>query len=316
MERVTQGSELSAALRGGVAALGNFDGLHRGHQVVVGRALDRARAEGRPAIVVTFDPHPARFFVPDHEPFGLTTIDQRLRLFEAFGVDVGVVLPFDEVMASLPPEAFIDQWLVDRLGLAAIVTGEDFTYGRGRGGNVETLNAACARRGLSAEAVTAVRDDGEIISSSRIRQALKAGGCDTATRLLSRPYTIEGIVEHGAQLGRTLDFPTANISLGDYQRPLYGVYAVRGRLEDGRVVDGVANLGIRPMFEPPKELLETYFFDFSGNLYGQLVGIELHAFLRPEWKLDGLDALKAQIAKDCEAAKAALAGSTRVRADG
>lgn len=307
MERFTEGGALPAPLRGGVAALGNFDGFHAGHQAVVGRALDRARAEGLPAVVVTFDPHPARLFVKDPEPFALTTIDQRLRLFEAFGADAGVVLPFDHAMAAMSPDEFVEQWLVQRLGVAAVVTGEDFTYGRARSGDVATLRTAGARRGFATETVTAVRDpDGGIISSTRIRTALKGGDCATAARLLTRPYTIEGIVEHGAQLGRTLDFPTANISLGDYQRPLYGVYAVRGRLEDGRLVDGVANLGIRPMFDPPKELLETYFFDFEGNLYGQLVGIELHAFLRPEWKLDGLDALKAQIARDCDAAKQAL----------
>ncbi len=305
MERFTDGGVLPAALRGGIAALGNFDGFHRGHQAVVGRALERARAERRPAIVVTFDPHPARLFVRNPEPFALTSIPQRMRLFEAFGADAAVVLSFDLDLAALTPDAFVERWLVEKLGLAGVVTGEDFTYGRARSGNVATLSTAGARRGFTAEAVTPVRD-GEIISSTRVREALKAGDCATAARLLSRPYTIEGIVEHGAQLGRTLDFPTANLSLGEYQRPAYGVYAVRGRLEDGSVVDGVANLGIRPMIEPPKELLETYLLDWEGTLYGQLMGVELHAYLRPEWKLDGLDALKAQIAKDCEAARRAL----------
>lgn len=307
MERFIHAEGLPAHLRGGVAALGNFDGFHRGHQAVVGRALERARAAGRPAIVVTFDPHPARLFKPDLPPFALTTIPQRLDLFEAFGVDATLVMSFDETLAALSGEAFVAEWLAGRLGLAGAVTGEDFTYGKGRSGTTGELAALGRTHGFEAEAIAPVGDaDGGVISSSRIREALKAGAPETATRLLTRPFAIRGVVEHGAKLGRTLDFPTANLTLGAYQRPAYGVYAVRVRLADGRRFDGVANLGIRPMFDPPKELLEVYLFDFAGDLYGQELSVELHHFLRPEWKLDGLEALKAQIARDCEAARARL----------
>ncbi len=307
MERFIHADGLPAQLRGGVAALGNFDGFHRGHQAVVGRALERARAAGRPALVVTFAPHPARHFKPELPPFALTSIPQRLDLFAAFGVDATLVINFDAALAALSGEAFVAEWLADRLGLAGAVTGEDFTYGKGRSGTTAELAALGARHGFVAEAIAPVSDaDGGVISSSRIREALKAGDPGTAARLLTRPFTIEGAVEHGAKLGRTLDFPTANIAIGDYLRPAYGIYAVRVALPDGRRFDGVANLGVRPMFEPPKELLEVYLFGFSGDLYGQELSVELHHFLRPEWKLDGLDALKAQIARDCDAAREKL----------
>lgn len=307
MERFIHADELPAHLRGGVAALGNFDGFHLGHQAVVGRAVERARAEGRPALVVTFAPHPARLFKPELPPFALTSIAQRLDLFEAFGVDATLVINFDSALAALSGEAFVAEWLAKRLGLAGAVTGEDFTYGKGRSGTTAELALLGRRHGFVAEAIAPVGDaDGEIISSSRIREELKAGDPETATRLLTRPFAIQGSVEHGAKLGRTLDFPTANIALGDYLRPAYGVYAVRVALPDGRRFDGVANLGIRPMFEPPKELLEVYLFDFVGDLYGQQLSVELHHFLRPEWKLDGLEALKAQIARDCDTAREKL----------
>lgn len=308
MERFIHADRLPAHLRGGVAALGNFDGFHRGHQAVVGRALERARAEGRPAVVITFDPHPARLFRPDLPPFALTSIAQRLDLFDGFGVDAGVVLRFDRDFAALPAEIFVGDWLAERLGLAGVVTGEDFTFGRARSGDVGELARLGAAYGLAAEAIAPVADtDRGVISSSRVREALKAGDPGTAAKLLTRPFTIEGVVEHGDKRGRTIDFPTANLALGDYVRPAYGVYAVRVRLPGGRLVDGVANLGVRPMFDPPKELLEVYLFDFAEDLYGRMLGVELHHFLRPEWKLDGLDALKAQIARDCDAAREALA---------
>lgn len=299
---------LPEAFRGGIAALGNFDGFHLGHQAVVGRARDRARAEGRPALVVTFDPHPSRLFRPDAPPFALTSVAQRLRLFEAFGMDAAIVLSFDGAFAQVTADAFLADWLRDRLGVAGVVTGEDFTFGKGRGGSTALLAAQGPAHGFSAATVAAVTGEGEIVSSTRIRALLQAGDPAGAARLLTRPFTIEGVVEHGDKRGRTIDFPTANLQLGPYLRPRYGVYAVRMAMADGSRVDGVANLGVRPMFDPPKELLETYLFDWSGDLYGQTVGVELHGFLRPEWKLDGLAALKAQIAKDCDAARALLRG--------
>jgi riboflavin kinase/FMN adenylyltransferase len=296
-------------LRGGVVALGNFDGFHLGHQAVVGRAIERARAEGRPAIVATFDPHPARLFHPEAPPFLLSTIDQRLRWFAEAGVDGAYVIPFDMNVAREEPEQFIVDHLVERLGAVGAVTGADFTFGRDRAGNVETLATVGAAHGLTAEAVAPIRDAGGQISSSRIRRALTANDPREAARLLTRPFTIAGRVDHGARMGRKLGFPTANLHLGDYRRPAYGVYAVRARLNDGQVVDGVANLGIRPMFDPPIELLETHLFDFSGDLYDQMIAVELIDFLRPEWSLPDLDALRRQIAADCDAARSRLAAA-------
>jgi riboflavin kinase/FMN adenylyltransferase len=307
MERLTSARPLPAHLRGGVVALGNFDGFHRGHQAVVAHAAARARAERRPLIVATFDPHPVRFFRPDAAPFRLTTLDQRARLFADAGADAMLVFGFDGDLASVGPEAFVADWLVGRAGAAAVVTGQDFTFAKGRTGTTAVLAAMAARSGIVAEAVAPVTDGDGPISSSRIRAALRAGGCDTAARLLTRPFAIEGVVQHGDKVGRTLGYPTANLDMRDYLRPAYGIYAVRGRLADGRVVAGAANLGVRPSFDPPKELLEPYFFGFAGDLYGTTIEVDLVSFLRPEQRFAGLDALKVQMAADCDEARRRLA---------
>jgi riboflavin kinase/FMN adenylyltransferase len=306
MERIFGGVTLPEALRGGVVALGNFDGFHAGHQAVVGRALAQARARAVPALVASFDPHPARLFKPDLPPFSLTTVDQRLDLFERFGMDGGVILPFDGKLAAQSAAEFVADWLVGRLGVSGVVTGGDFTFGRGREGDVARLAALMADAGGMADVVPAVADGVGVVSSTRVRQALMAGEPAAAAALLTRPFAIRGVVEHGAKLGRQLGFPTANMRLGDYVRPAYGVYAVQVRLGDGRLVPGVANLGVRPMIEPPEELLESWLLDWDGDLYGQEIEVELVAFLRPEMKLAGLDALKAQVMADADAARAVL----------
>lgn len=306
MERLDGGSAVPARLRGGIVALGNFDGFHKGHQAVVGRAVERARAEGRPALVATFDPHPVRFFKPDVPPFRLTSLDQRERLFAAAGADAMLVFRFDAELAAVTAEDFVAERLVGRIGAAGVVTGEDFTFGKGRGGNVAVLRALGAARGLSVDAVAPVLDGGEPVSSSRIREALQAGDCAAAARLLTRPFAIEGVVEHGDKRGRELGYPTANLSLGNYVRPRFGIYAVEGVLTDGRLVPGAANLGVRPMFDPPKELLEPHFFDFAEDLYGQRIEVRLIDFLRPERAFADLDALVAQMALDCDRARARL----------
>jgi riboflavin kinase/FMN adenylyltransferase len=298
---------IEGALRGGVIALGNFDGFHAGHQAVVGRAVRHAKDEGRPAIVATFDPHPVRFFKPDVPPFRLTTLAQRLELFGAAGADAMLVLPFDATLAATTAEDFITELLLDRYGAAGVVTGADFTFGRGRGGDVVTLADHARRLGFFTEMVAPVDDSEEVVSSSRIRDALRSGDCATATRLLTRPFTVRNVVQHGDKNGRLLGFPTANLDMGNYLRPRYGIYAVTGRLPDGRILKGAANLGIRPSFDPPKELLEPHFFDFAEDLYGQEIDVAFHAFIRPEAKYDGMDALMAQIAKDCDEAKRLLA---------
>lgn len=303
MIRLDSRTPMPPSLRGAILALGNFDGFHLGHQAVVGEALRQARAAGRPAIVATFDPHPRRFFVPDAPWFRLTTLAQREDLFAAAGADAMLVIHFDEAVAAMTGPEWIETILRDRLGLAGVVTGEDFTFGRARSGTTAVLAEISAGCGIAASAVAPVLDMGLPVSSTRIRAALEAGDCATATRLLTRPFTLRGTVQHGAKLGRQIGFPTANLELSHYLRPRYGIYAVRGRLPDGRVLDGAANLGVRPSFDPPKELLEPFFFDFSGDLYGQEIDVELHAFLRPEARYEGLDELTAAIAADCAKAR-------------
>src|SRR5688572_13904323 len=236
MIRLDGHQRIEGDLRGGVIALGNFDGFHAGHQAVVGRAVHHAKDDGRPAIVATFDPHPVRFFKPDVPPFRLTTLDQRQELFAAAGADAMLVLPFDATLAGTSAEDFITRILLDRYGAAGVVTGADFVFGKGRGGNVVTLADHARRLGFFTEMVAPVDDTEEVISSSRIREALQAGDCPTATRLLTRPFTVRNVVQHGDKNGRLLGFPTANLEMGQYLRPRYGIYAVTGRLPDGRIL--------------------------------------------------------------------------------
>jgi len=309
MEILRQAAVAPAHLRGGALALGNFDGVHRGHQAVIGAAVAHARAAGQPALVATFDPHPSLFFRPETEPFALTGMAQKLEHFEALGVDAAVVIPFDAAVAGLLADDFADRWLVNRLGVSHVVTGTDFTFGKGRSGSATTLTALGATRTFTTHAVAPVAVGGMQVSSTRIREALVAGDMATAAMLLTRPFAIRGSVEHGDKRGRTIGVPTANMALGDYLRPRYGVYAVRVRLPDGECVHGVANLGVRPMFTPPKLLLESWLLDWSGDLYGQVLDVELIRHLRDEQTLDGLDALMAQIGRDAEQAKAVLAAS-------
>jgi len=307
MERLDGGSAVPERLRGGIVALGNFDGFHAGHQAVVGRAVSRAQAEGRPTLVATFDPHPVRHFKPDLPPFRLTTLDQRERLFGAAGADAMLVFHFGAELAQVTAPDFVTDYLVSRVGAAGVVTGDDFTFGKGRGGNVEVLKMLGQANRISVDSVAPVSDGGEPVSSSRIREALEAGDCATAARLLTRPFAIEGLVEHGDQRGRELGYPTANIALGDYLRPRYGIYAVRATLADGSEHPGVASLGVRPTFDPPVELLETHLFDYSGDLYGQKIEVALHAFIRDEKKFDDIGALVAHMREDEARARTLLA---------
>jgi len=305
--RLSAESPLPDQYRGAIIALGNFDGFHLGHQAVAGEALHWAKAEGRPAIIATFDPHPVRYFAPGAGPFRLTTLDQRQDLFEAAGADAMLVFQFDRTLAETTAEQFVGELLAQRLGAGGVVTGEDFTFGKGRAGNVAVLDQLARASGMAARAVGPVADHGEVVSSSRIRDLLKAGDCPGAAELLTRPFAVRGTVEHGAKLGRTIGYPTANLELGSYLRPRYGIYAVTARLPDGTVVPGAANLGIRPSFDPPIELLETFLFDWSGDLYGQEIEVALHHYLRPEAKFDTLEALTAQMDLDCEQARVLLA---------
>ena len=299
-------------LRGAIVALGNFDGFHLGHQAVAGEAIRWAQGEGRPSIIATFDPHPVRFFRPEVPPFRLTTLEQRQELYLAAGATAMLVFHFDADLAGTSAQDFVTRILIDRLGAHGVVTGADFTFGKGAKGNVDLLGSLGGALGLRSRIVEAVADGGEAVSSSRIREALREGNPQEAARLLTRPFAIRGIVEHGDKRGRTIGYPTANLGVENYLRPKYGIYAVTGRiLATGEVLQGAANIGIRPQFEPPKELLEPFFFDFSGDLYGQEIEIAFHHYLRGEAKFDSLDALIAQMDKDCAEARRLLSSSLR-----
>jgi len=306
MKRLFHDQPIPEELRGAIIALGNFDGFHLGHQAVVGRAVQRGAHERRPVIVATFDPHPVRHFKPDTPPFRLTTLDQREELFMHAGADAMMVFKFGAELASTAAEDFISGLLAKRFGAAGVVTGEDFTFGKGRGGNADVLRELGAECGIGAETVAPVLLGGQRISSGRIREALQAGDPHAATQQLTRPFAIRAEVIHGDKRGTDFGWPTANMKLGPYLRPAYGVYAVRVRLPDEREYDGVANLGHRPMFEP-EELLEAHLFDFSGDLYGQQVEVALHHYLRPEAKFDNIDELVAQIGRDAAQTKELLA---------
>ena len=307
MRRLVHTDPIPDDLRGAIIALGNFDGFHLGHQAVAGRAVARGAHERRPVIIATFDPHPVRHFRPDAKPFRLTSLDQREQLFAAAGADAMLVFEFGDALAATTAEDFVGKLLGEQLGVAGVVTGEDFTFGKGRGGSATLLAQWGAERGIIAETVGAVMLDDGVVSSSRIREALQAGDPHLATRLLTRPFAVQGEVIHGDKRGRELGWPTANIELGHYLRPAYGIYAVRVTLADGSSHDGVANLGVRPMFDPPKELLEAHLFDFSGDLYGQPVEVALLHYLRPEAAFHDMEALKRQIDADAAEAKRLLA---------
>ena len=296
MQRLYHDEPIPEELRGAVVALGNFDGFHLGHQAVVNRAIALGFHMRRPVIVATFDPHPVRHFKPDVPPFRLTTLDQRESLFAHAGADAMLVFRFGAELAGTTAEDFVADILGKRIGASGVVTGEDFTFGKGRGGNTTVL------REVGAQLV-----DGERVASGRIREALAAGNTAKATRLLTRDFAVEGIVERGDQRGRELGYPTANLRLGDYQRPRYGIYAVRVTLDDGSEHPGVASFGIRPTFEPALELLEAHLFDQTPDLYGRKIEVALHAFIRDEKKFDNLDALVEHMRGDEAEARKLLA---------
>jgi riboflavin kinase/FMN adenylyltransferase len=297
--------------KGGAVALGNFDGVHKGHQALLAQARDRATALGAPLVVLTFEPHPRRFFVPDTGPFRLTLAPAKTRLLGENGVQAVLAQRFDESFAALSPDAFINEVLRSGLGARHVFCGYDFTFGARRGGNVERLREQGKQKGFGVTVLDPVMREGEIYSSTRIREALRAGWPSEAAELLGRSWEIEGVVEQGDKRGRTIGFPTANVALGEHLRPRFGVYAVR-TLIDGQGSkawrNGVANLGKRPTVGKLQENFEVHLFDFDGDLYGQTLRVALIDFIRPEMKFAGLDQLKAQIAADGQAARKILAG--------
>ena len=300
------------SLKGAVVAIGNFDGVHRGHQALIGEARRMAEERNAPLGVLAFEPHPQEFFRPAPQSFRLTPFRTKARLIAEQGADVLYALHFDAAMAGRSAQDFILDVLVRGLGVGAVVVGSDFQFGKGRTGNVTMLSYMGEMEGFGVTVFDPViAHDDEKISSTEIRDALKAGKPEVAARLLGHWWSVEARVEHGDKRGRTIGFPTANMKLTDVMHPAFGVYAVRAKvIEDDKVIsthEGVANFGIRPMFETSVPLLETYLFDFAGDLYGKHMAVELIAYLRPEKKLDGLDALKAQIAQDSDEARRALA---------
>jgi riboflavin kinase / FMN adenylyltransferase len=301
--------QMPAAWKGGVVALGNFDGVHRGHQALIADARHQAEGLGVPLVALTFEPHPRGFFVPDTGPFRLTLAPAKRRLLANHGVQAVLAQRFDAAFAALPADAFLEDVLLKGLGTRHVVCGYDFTFGARRGGNVERLRAEGQARGFGVTVLAPVMREGEIYSSTRIREALRAGMAKEAAELLGYPWEIEGTVELGDQRGRTIGFPTANVALGEHLRPRFGVYAVRVLIdgEEGQEWrDAVANLGRRPTFGKLRENFEVHLFDFAGDLYGKTLRVALVDFIRPEMKFAGLEQLKAQIAADGQAARQIL----------
>jgi len=301
--------DVSVPWHGAVVPLGNFDGVHRGHQVLIGQAADFATALEAPVVALTFEPHPRTFFVKDTAPFRLTSPAAKTRLLARYGVQAVLAQRFDPDFAAVAAEDFVDGILVAGLRARHVVCGYDFTFGARRSGNVDLLQRMGADRGFAVTVVPPVMREGEIYSSTRIREALRAGMVREAADLLGHPWEIEGVVEEGDKRGRTIGFPTANVRLGEYLRPRFGVYAVRAAVEEnGEWVwhDAVANLGRRPTFGKLQENFEVHVLGFDGDLYGRTMRVALVDFIRPEMKFAGLEALKSQIAADRETAREIL----------
>lgn len=301
---------LPADARGAAVAIGNFDGVHPGHQTVIHEAGLIAGDMCRPWAVLTFEPHPRAFFTPGSEPFRLTPFRSKARRIAELGADLLIVQRFDKAFSSLPAEDFVNTVLVDGLGAGHVVSGYDFVFGHKRGGNCELLLAMGAKKGFGFTAVNAQTDSsGEAYSSTRVRERLGDADPRGAAAILGRDFEIEGRVARGEARGKSIGFPTANIPLGAYLRPALGVYAVRAAIEqeNGEIwLDGVANIGVRPTFGSDGVVLEVFLFDFDDDLYGKRLRVRLVDFLRPEKKFYGVDDLKAQIAQDSAKAQKIL----------
>lgn len=283
-------------------AMGVFDGVHIGHQAVIDRAVRAAEKSGGLAGLLTFDPHPIRVIAPQKAPSSLLeTLDHKVRVAEAHGIKLLIPLHFDLEMAKIEAADFVSELM--KAPVKTVAVGEDWRFGHNRGGDINFLAAQAERWGFTLEAVPPVMHDGERISSSRIRQAIRDGNLDAAADMLGRPYTVSGTVAEGKKLGRTIGFPTANLTTGDMQLPPDGVWVILARLADGRELPGVANLGMRPTVSGDSRTLEAHLFDFSEDLYGQEMEIRFRKHLRPEKKFDSLDTLRSQIQADADAAR-------------
>ncbi|MDH5748954.1 MAG: bifunctional riboflavin kinase/FAD synthetase [Rhodospirillales bacterium] len=301
---------LPAECRGAVVAIGNFDGVHRGHKAVIGEAGSLARAAGVPWAVLTFEPHPRTVFRPADEPFRLTPFRAKAHHIEEMGADILIVQHFDKEFSLRSAEDFVTEVLVEGLAAHHVVSGYDFVFGHGRGGDCDLLLHMGKEKGFGFTAVQAVVDEhGDVYSSTRVRDCLRNADPKAAARILGRPFEIDGRVEHGDKRGRTIGWPTANLYLDEFLRPARGGYVIRAGIDKGAATvwhDGIANLGIRPTFEKSDLVLEVHLFDFNGDLYGQHLRVQFIDFLRPEIKFDSVEALIARIEADVITARRIL----------
>src|ERR1700716_1578475 len=298
----------AAIPRGAVVAMGNFDGVHLGHRAVITAALQMARAQGRPALAVTFEPHPRSFFSPNTPQFRLTDEVSNLRLLAGTGLAGAVVMTFDKARAGTTAQDFIHHDLIERLGISGIAVGYDFHFGKGRGGSPRLLASEAPRLGIEVDVQAHVDIEERPVSSSAIRMALAEGQIEDATAMLGGPWFVSGLVIHGEKRGRDLGYPTANIRLDKNCGLKHGIYAVRVGRGTERF-DGVASFGRRPTFDNGAPLLEIFLFDFKGDLYGAALDVAFIAFIREELKFDSVDALVRQMGDDSTRARAALAAA-------
>ncbi len=297
--------EIPESAKNAIVAIGNFDGVHQGHRALLSYVVEKAKREDRPSAVLSFSPHPRRFFQPGGEPFRLMKTEQRARAFQELGINVFFNIPFDRDFSKLSAQNFITDVLVNGLNVSEIVIGEDFRFGSERQGTVAMLHEEGLKNRFSVTVFDPVRDKHNYIySSTIIREKIKNGEMDEAEKLLGHPWDMECKVIHGDKRGRTIGYPTANMTLDDYVRPKYGVYAVQVLIEgETEWRNGVANIGIRPMFETPIPLCETFIFDFSAEIYDRIIRVRPVAFIRKELRFDTLEALISQIKQDEEKAK-------------
>ena len=300
--------ELDSGSRGAVYAIGNFDGLHRGHRAVIEAAGRIARQKGVPCGVITFDPHPREYFSPGDNPFRLTPVAAKMAMLESWGVDLVVDVPFDATLANTSAEDFIRMNLVNQLGVSHITIGHDFGFGKDRQGNVSMLIDYGKKCGFGVQILDAqIADSGALFSSRAIRELLQSGRPREAAVLLGRWWSISGVVGHGEKRGRSLGYPTANLSLGAYMQPSLGIYAVWARNKTSSCWQkGAANLGVRPTFKGREVLLEVYLLRFAGDLYGKTLEVSLVEYLRPEERFADIESLKNQMAEDCSTSERLL----------
>ncbi|MCE3232046.1 MAG: bifunctional riboflavin kinase/FAD synthetase [Rickettsiaceae bacterium] len=300
MQIIKLSANIPSTAKGTSVTLGNFDGIHKGHQAIIKETMDIAKRLNTPAAVMTFEPHPVSVFKPDLPNFRLTTLEQKAALLEEMGIDFLFVVDFNKEFSSLSAKDFIKEILVEKLEAQQIIIGYDFIFGKNRGGNADLLQSLSSKYNYNFTQVEAIGSNDEIFSSTKIRENLKNGNLGKAKTMLGRNYSIAGFVEKGDNRGKDLGFPTINVNTGEMIRPKSGVYAVKARiLTDNTVYKAVANIGAKPTFSGQSETLEAHIFDFSNHIYGANVEIEFIEYIRPEQKFANVEQLKAQIQQDC-----------------